>query len=281
MEIFNKINKTKNYLYKIKQKGLSIGFVPTMGALHKGHFSLLQKSKQENDFTACSIFVNPIQFNNKEDLEKYPRDFQSDTKILKEIGCDLLFMPSVEEMYPEPIDTVYDFGNLDKVMEGKYRPGHFNGVAVVVNKLFNIIEPDRAYFGEKDFQQLVIIKHLVKKYNIPVEIVSCPIVRENDGLAISSRNVRLTTEERKAAPYIYQTLLKAKEKAGDISVEELKKWVYFGINKNPLMKLEYFEVVDMETLMPIKKRTDNKNIIACIAVYLNKIRLIDNIILFS
>jgi pantoate--beta-alanine ligase len=193
----------------------------------------------------------------------------------------MVFMPSNDEMYPEPVNTQYDFGQLDKVMEGKHRPGHFNGVAIVVKKLFEIIMPDKTYFGEKDFQQLAIIQYLVKKNNIPVNIVPCPIIRENDGLAMSSRNVRLTPAERKEAPVIFQLLKQAKEKVSSLPVEALGKWIKEEFNKYPLIKLEYFEIVDTETLQPIKKWGECKKIIACVAVHLGKIRLIDNIILIS
>jgi pantoate--beta-alanine ligase len=229
----------------------------------------------------CSIFVNPIQFNNKSDLEKYPRETESDIEKLKKNGCDLLFMPSEEEMYPEPVTTVFDFDQLGKVMEGQYRPGHFNGVAIVVKKLFEIIEPDRAYFGEKDFQQLAIVRHMNKTLDKPVQIVACSTVREQDGLAMSSRNTRLTTGERALAPFIYQVLKGVKNNAGKQSVEELKRWVSNQFDKYPAMRLEYFEIVEMQTLTPIEKWNNSPNIIACIAVYLGNVRLIDNIVLFS
>ena len=281
MRIFEKISETRNFLKTVKAKGFSVGFVPTMGALHRGHLSLIEQSIKENDFTVCSIFVNPIQFNNKSDLKNYPREATTDFQKLKSAGCDMVFMPSNDEMYPEPVNTQYDFGQLDKVMEGKHRPGHFNGVVIVVRKLFEIIKPDKAYFGEKDFQQLAIIQYLVKKNNIPVNIVPCPIIRENDGLAMSSRNVRLTPVERKEAPVIFQLLQQASEKTSSLSVEALRKWVKEEFNKYPSIKLEYFEIVDMETLQPIKKWGECEKIIACVAVHLGKIRLIDNIILFS
>lgn len=281
MRVFEKILETRNFLKTVKARGLSVGFVPTMGALHRGHISLIEQSKKENDFTLCSIFVNPIQFDKKSDLENYPRETSSDFQKLKSSGCDMVFMPSNDEMYHEPVNTQYDFGQLDKVMEGKHRPGHFNGVAIVVRKLFEIIKPDKAYFGEKDFQQLAIIQYLVKKNNIPVDIVPCTIIRENDGLAMSSRNVRLTPAERKEAPVIFQLLQQASEKATSLPVEALCKWIKEEFKKHPLIKLEYFEIVDTETLQPIKKWGECKKIIACLAVHLGKIRLIDNIILFS
>ncbi len=278
MKIINTIKNTKEYLKNIRLQNLSIGFVPTMGALHEGHLELIRKAKRENDFVVCSIFVNPIQFNNREDLEKYPRNLENDISELEKTGCDLLFSPSVKEMYPAPVKTKYDFGDLEKVMEGKHRPGHFNGVAIVVKKLFEIIKPDKSYFGEKDYQQLVIIHALVKKYKIPVEIVPCATVREPDGLAKSSRNKRLTPEERKIAPVIYQILKEVKNKAGKTPINELNKWVEQQINNCKGMKLEYFEIVDKKTLQPIE-RWENKDCIACIALFLGKVRLIDNIIL--
>lgn len=281
MRVFEKISETSDFLKTVKAKGLSVGFVPTMGALHRGHISLIEQSLKENDFTVCSIFVNPIQFNKKSDLENYPRETSSDFQKLKLSGCEMVFMPSNDEMYPEPVNTQYDFGQLDKVMEGKHRPGHFNGVAIVVRKLFEIIKPDKAYFGGKDFQQLAIIQYLVKKNNIPVDIVPCTIIRENDGLAMSSRNVRLTPAERKEAPVIFQLLQQAKEKAPSLPVKELIKWVQNEFIKHPSIELEYFEIVDMETLQPVKEWDECKKIIACVAVHLGKIRLIDNIILIS
>ncbi len=288
MKTFNLIKDIKNHISELKSssdKPTTIGFVPTMGALHKGHISLIEKAKKENDVVVCSIFVNPIQFDNKEDLKKYPRDINEDIKKLEDIGCDILFNPCADEMYPKNKSNCTDeqksvnLGELDKTMEGKYRTGHFDGVAIVVNKLFDIAKPDKAYFGEKDFQQLCIIKYLVKQNNIPVQIIGCSIIREKDGLAISSRNIRLTSEQRNIAPVIYKTLKKAKEKSRYLSVEEIKILVTKEINKNKLLKLEYFEIVDIYSLKSIYKWSDTKKTIACIAVYLEKIRLIDNIIL--
>ncbi|MCX6234842.1 MAG: pantoate--beta-alanine ligase [Bacteroidetes bacterium] len=281
MIISKRINETKVTLDLCRKRGMTIGFVPTMGALHQGHLELVKRAKRENDYMMCSIFVNPIQFNNKSDLEKYPRETESDLEKLKKNGCDLLFMPSEEEMYPEPVTTVFDFGQLDKLMEGQYRPGHFNGVAIVVKKLFEIIEPDRAYFGEKDFQQLAIVRHMNKTLDKPVQIVACPTVREQDGLAMSSRNTRLTPGERALAPFIYQVLQGVKNNAGKQSVAELKSWVSNQFDKYPAMRLEYFAIVEMQTLTPIEKWDNSPNIIACIAVYLGNVRLIDNIVLFS
>ena len=260
-----------------KAEGMQIGFVPTMGALHEGHLSLMQRAKEENDLLAVSVFVNPIQFNNAADLEKYPRDLDRDRKLLEQIGCDVLFAPDVEEMYPEPETTAYDFGPLERVMEGASRKGHFNGVAVVVRKLFGIIGPQKAYFGEKDFQQLAIIQELVRQYKLPVEIVPCPIVREPDGLAMSSRNERLTAEERKIAPEIYRILQAAKAKIDELSPPELKKWVEEQFDKEPEFRLDYFEIADDTYLQPVENWDNNKGIMGFVAVFLGNVRLIDNI----
>ena len=238
MEIFDEIQLLKTKLTELKGQGKSIGFVPTMGALHQGHLSLIEKSNLENDYTVCSIFVNPIQFNNPNDLEKYPRNLDGDIEMLNAQLCDFIFAPTVTEMYPKylPKEEFY-FGYLEEVMEGKFRPGHFYGVAVVVKRLFDIVEPNKAYFGIKDFQQLTIIRELVRYSQLPIEIVACPIIREADGLAMSSRNVRLSKEQRQAAPFIYQTLLKVKKKATELPIEELKAWTISQINLNPCMKV--------------------------------------------
>ncbi|NVO01149.1 MAG: pantoate--beta-alanine ligase [Bacteroidetes bacterium] len=280
MKIFKSILLLNNFLNEIRSQNKTIGFVPTMGALHSGHLSLLKKSKSENDFTICSIFVNPKQFNNKEDLEKYPRNIEDDIEILKTVNCDILFCPSEEEMYPEKNDEIFDLGGLDKVMEGKYRPGHFNGVAIVVKRFFDIIMPNQAYFGEKDFQQMRIIQHIVGFNKMPIQIVPAPIERENDGLAMSSRNVRLNQEERKIAPKIYQTLLNAKEMAINCTFSEVINYVNREIASIKPFKLEYFEIVNIQNLKSVEDFSEKKNCIACIAVYLGDVRLIDNIILF-
>ena len=260
--------------------GKSIGFVPTMGALHQGHLDLVRRAREENDICGCSIFVNPIQFNNPEDLVKYPRTLADDLKLLEKAGCDLVFAPSVEEMYPEPVTKKFDFGGLERVMEGEHRPGHFNGVAVVVEKLFDIFGPDRAYFGEKDFQQLRIIQSLVKMENIPVEIVSCHTVREADGLAMSSRNRRLSAEERDIAPVIYQTLLHAKDLANKTPVSEVKK-IATSMLESKGFRVDYFEISDTESLQPVETWEGAPGVIACVAAFLGSVRLIDNMILFA
>lgn len=276
MRIFKSIPETTSWIKEQKSGGKSIGFVPTMGALHEGHLSLLRYSKADNDITVCSIFVNPIQFNNKNDLDKYPRTMETDTGMLEELGCDLLFAPTPEEMYPEPVNKTYDFGMLDKVMEGAFRPGHFNGVAIVVKKLFDIITPDRAYFGEKDFQQLCIIQELVRIEKLDVEIIPCPTLREDDGLAMSSRNTRLTPGQRKIADIIYKTLTGIKERQNDHTVKELKEWAVTEINAQQEMKLEYIDIVDSRTLMPLDRIIDRTNTRVCVAAFLGNVRLIDN-----
>ena len=225
MKIFSKISETTSFIKQLKDDGKTVGFVPTMGALHQGHLQLMRRAKLENDILVVSILVKTIQFNNKSDLETYPRVFEKDIKLLEEVNADILFSPSEQEMYPEPVNKEYDFGALGNVMEGANRPGHFNGVAIVVSKLFDICIPHKAYFGEKDFQQLAIINKLVKIENTNVEIVPCEIVREHDGLAMSSRNARLSENQRQLAPFIYETLKKAQNFAGDKSVEQLKNWV--------------------------------------------------------
>jgi pantoate--beta-alanine ligase len=273
---FNTIKELKEEIQKLRETGAKIGFVPTMGALHNGHGSLVKKAKEENDVVICSIFVNPTQFNDKNDLAKYPRTIEEDKRLLIENNCDILFIPSVEEMYPAPDSRIFDFGNLDKVMEGEHRPGHFNGVAQVVSKFFEIIQPDKAYFGQKDFQQLAIIKALVKQLKFAVSIIPCPIVREKDGLAMSSRNRLLAPEERENAPYIYQTLLKAKELAKTKPVEHVKEFVKNEIDKNSLMQLEYFEIISSESLQSVQNDRQEERT-ACIAVKMSNIRLIDNI----
>ena len=279
MEIYNQIQPLKNHLAKIKTENKRIGFVPTMGALHKGHITLINKSVAETDITVASIFVNPNQFNNISDLNKYPRTLDADLQMLREAGCSIVFVPEVSEMYPVPDTRTFQFGILDEVMEGKFRPGHFNGVAQIVSKLFDIVEPDYAYFGEKDFQQLAVIKKMVTDYMpyLKTTIIGCPIVRESDGLAMSSRNMRLNPEQRNRAGFISEILLKAKEMAKNNSVVQVKEFVITSITTDAHFSLEYFEIVNTETFLPVDKFTFNRNIIACIAVIIGDIRLIDNI----
>jgi len=241
MKIFENINTSRDYVQSIKNQKLSLGFVPTMGALHEGHLSLVRKAKSENNCLAISIFVNPIQFNNPSDLRNYPRTVQADLELLKNIltDRDFVFIPSVSDMYPQPVKTQYDFGSLAQVMEGSARPGHFNGVGVVINRLYRIIEPDTMYFGEKDFQQLAIIRRLTAIEQLPVKIVPCPIIREADGLAMSSRNVRLTPDHRQAAPAIFATLSAAMEKIPVSTPNQLRQFITTNINQTGLLCVEY------------------------------------------
>lgn len=274
--VVDKISDLKTMLQGFRSEGKSIGFVPTMGALHKGHVSLVERSVAENDITVVSIFVNPTQFNDKNDLKNYPRMPEKDIAMLEAAGVNLVFMPTESEIYPEPDTRVFDFGMLDKVMEGKFRPGHFNGVAQVVSKLFDIVEPHRAYFGQKDYQQLAIIRAMVRMLGFRIEIVGCPIVREPDGLAMSSRNLLLTPEHRKSAPLIYQTLAEARNKTNEFSVKEMIDWVVKAINSDPNLKVEYFELVDADSLLPVQGWDHPNGIVGCIAVWAGNIRLIDN-----
>lgn len=281
MEIFLTVSDLTKYLTHYRDREQSIGFVPTMGALHNGHLSLIREAKNENGLVVCSIFVNPIQFNNPDDLRNYPRVLDKDIQKLKDVDCDVLFAPSEQEVFPEPVKETFDFGDLDKVMEGKFRPGHFNGVAVVVKRLFEIIKPTRAYFGLKDYQQLLIIHRMTKEINLPVEIVPCPIIREENGLAMSSRNERLSQSERKQAAIIYETLKMVKIRSGFSTIKETLNYVDQQFKKNKNFRLEYFEIVDMYTLKPLQTWTESNTSIACIALWLGQVRLIDNMILFS
>lgn len=260
-----------------KQQSKKVGFVPTMGALHAGHLSLVAEAKNTCNYVVTSIFVNPTQFNNLDDLKHYPRTIEKDCEMLELHGVDAVFIPSVEEVYPEEDKRLFDFGALDKVMEGEHRPGHFNGVAQVVSKLFDMVTPDQAFFGEKDFQQLAIIKAMVKQLKLDVEIVPCPIVREEDGLAMSSRNERLTEEHRSVAPLIAQVLLDSKLKSQKLSVAELKKSVANAIAAEPLLELEYFDIANALTLESSRSWDDEGDKVGCIAVFAGDIRLIDNI----
>ncbi len=264
-----------------RQKNQKIGFVPTMGALHAGHLSLVSRAISENQKVVVSIFVNPTQFDNKEDLKKYPKTLEADINILSTISKDLvIFAPSVKDMYTKTVATKsYQFNGLDKVMEGAFRDDHFNGVGTIVEALLNLVQPDRAYFGEKDFQQLQIIKKMVELHKIPVEIIGCPIVRESSGLAMSSRNERLSKLVRKEASFIYKILEQAKVKFGTNSAKYVKDWVTAQFQTNAYLKLEYFEIADVRTLKSIDKKIKNKKYRAFIAVYADGIRLIDNIAL--
>lgn len=279
MEIINSVKELKDKLYILKSQKRSIGLVPTMGALHKGHISLVEKCSKENDITVVSIFVNPTQFNDKKDLERYPRTLEADCKLLGNIKVDIVFAPSVEEIYPEPDTRTFSYPPTDTVMEGKYRPGHFNGVCQIVSKLFDFVEPDKAYFGEKDFQQVAVIKAMVKDKKYSIEIIQCPIIRENDGLALSSRNALLTSQERLIAVNISKVLKNSIEYSLRHSLNETREWVINQINSTEGLKIEYYEIVDGETLNSIDKWEDSNYIVGCITVFCGStpIRLIDNI----
>lgn len=279
MEIINSVKELKDKLYIHKSQKRSIGLVPTMGALHKGHISLVEKCSKENDITVVSIFVNPTQFNDKKDLERYPRTLEADCKLLGNIKVDIVFAPSVEEIYPEPDTRTFSYPPTDTVMEGKYRPGHFNGVCQIVSKLFDFVEPDKAYFGEKDFQQVAVIKAMVKDKKYSIEIIQCPIIRENDGLALSSRNALLTSQERLIAVNISKVLKNSIEYSLSHSLNETREWVINQINSIEGLKIEYYEIVDGETLECIENWEDSNYIVGCITVFCGStpIRLIDNI----
>lgn len=276
MEIISEISRLQKRIKSFRTEGREIGLVPTMGALHMGHLSLVEAALGEGDIVVVSIFVNPTQFNDPADLERYPRDIEKDLDFLKKYPVDLVFIPSAEEMYPVPDTRIFDLSPLDTVMEGKHRPGHFNGVAQIVSKLFDVIEPDKAYFGEKDFQQLAIIRKLVNILDLDIRIISCPIIREDDGLAMSSRNQLLTSEERSAAPLINEALIEAVSLKKTYNPARLCKYITTKLNAHPLLQVEYFEIVDAYSLKSVSYWEESENIIACIAVQLEKIRLIDN-----
>lgn len=280
MKIINSRAELSRIITGLKTDGKTIGLVPTMGALHQGHLSLVRQAVAANDFTVATIFVNPTQFNNPNDLVSYPRTLDNDVLMLEEAGCSLLFAPSTDEIYTqEELEKpfLFDFKGLDHVMEGKFRPNHFNGVVQIVSKLFEMVKPDRAYFGEKDFQQLAIIRLMTKSYNMPVEIIACPIVREKSGLAMSSRNMLLTDEQRTIAAHIYAVLDEGKQFMPNTPVAELKECSIAAIERKPELKVEYFDIVNGETLQSIEKWDDADYIVGCITVFCSKIRLIDNI----
>jgi pantoate--beta-alanine ligase len=278
MNIFYKKSNLIAYLLAQKKEGKQVGFVATMGAFHKGHISLLKKCQEENDISIVSIFVNPTQFGNSEDLIKYPKNLDQDSSLLKNAKCDVLFAPSVEEIYSKNIRSQsFNFDGLEHEMEGKFRTGHFDGVGTVVKILFEIIEPNNAYFGQKDFQQLQVIKKMVEKQQLPVKVKGCKIYREEDGLAMSSRNERLTKEQRDAAPYIYKILKKAKKKFKEERGEKISSWVQKKFKKHPLLSLEYFTIADEKTLKSSNKKKKKTKYRAFIAIFAGEIRLIDNI----
>lgn len=279
MLIFTKINDLTGFLERERTAGKTIGFVPTMGALHPGHTSLIERSKKQCDVTVCSIFVNPTQFNDPKDLERYPRMPQKDIHLLEEAGCHAVFLPSSEEIYPNPGKEVFDFGYLNDTLEGKHRPGHFNGVAQVVKRFFQIIEPDAAFFGSKDYQQVMIIRALVAQMQSKIEIIACPILREADGLAMSSRNALLNVEERNVASSIPKIMKKANGLLQTVGLEAAKSFVDNETAANPLMKLDYYEVCQAADLKIVSKLESGKDYVAVIACFVGRIRLIDNLAL--
>lgn len=275
MLLIETISDLQNKLEQAHRTHQTIGLVPTMGALHEGHLSLIKRARKENDLCVVSVFVNPTQFNNAEDLEKYPRTLEQDLQLVSDYA-DIVFAPSVEEVYRVPATEQYDFGPVAEVMEGPARPGHFNGVGIIVKRLFDWVQPTRAYFGEKDFQQIAVIKTLVRQCGLNLQIVPCPIVREASGLALSSRNRRLTEEERTTAANIYR-ILKASTQLKTTNTQEIRKFVEEEINKYDLFRLEYYEIVDDETLQPVADLNDSHGVVGCITVWANQVRLIDNI----
>ncbi|MBR1543712.1 MAG: pantoate--beta-alanine ligase [Muribaculaceae bacterium] len=277
MKIISKVNDLKQSLSALREGGKSVGLVPTMGALHEGHQSLVERARRENDIVVVSVFLNPTQFNNAEDLKTYPRTAEADAALLERCGVDIAFMPTVEDIYPEPDTRVFHLGPVAEVMEGAMRPGHFNGVCQIVSKLFMFVEPTRAYFGEKDFQQIAVIKAMVAQLGMSLEIVECPCIREADGLAKSSRNVRLTPLVRKVAPAIYRTLKESLVFAEDHSVEQTHDWVVATINAYPEMEVEYFMICDGDTLQPVESWEASSHVVGCITVYCGDVREIDNI----
>jgi len=275
MILIETIEKLKEVLFRIKSNGKTIGLIPTMGALHDGHISLIKKAKGENQIVVVSIFVNPVQFNNPKDLEKYPRDLEKDL-LLIEGFTDIVFAPSEKEIFPTIPEEKYDFGELDKILEGASRPGHFNGVATIVKRLFDYVQPDKAYFGEKDFQQLAVIRELVKQHKIDVAIVSCPVVRESNGLAMSSRNQLLSFAKRNIASKIYNIIKKSKDLA-EPSVKKITDLALAEIKKLDPITLDYLVVVDEETLQPVESLDDAKGVVVCVAFTIGDVRLIDMI----
>ena len=277
MKVLAEIGKISSVITSLKSSDKRIGFVPTMGALHEGHLSLIRASRASNDVTVVSIFVNPTQFDKKEDFLKYPKSLDKDLELLKQAGCDLVFTPASKNLYPkDAVSATFDFGGIEKEMEGKFRDNHFNGVATIVKKLFEIVQPNNAYFGEKDFQQLQIIKNLTIQLGLPTEVHGCPIYREKDGLAMSSRNVRLTPLQRDAAPFVHKILKEVKIRFENHTVSETKDWVAQQFQTQPLLDLEYFEITDEDTLQSASSKNTNQKQRAFIAVFAGAIRLIDN-----
>lgn len=279
MLVCTSILELKNHIKKARQEGKTIGFVPTMGALHNGHISLIDRAKAESDIVVCSVFVNPTQFNNTQDLAVYPRTLEADCAMLTLAYCDFVFAPSVAEMYPEPHQIKFDFGNLEYVMEGKFRPGHFNGVGVVVSKLFNIVMPDIAFFGQKDIQQCAVINRLIIDLSFQIKLVICETEREIDGLAMSSRNRNLSVEQRQIAPNLYKNMKDCRQLLEEGKpVNEVKNYLQNALKQINGIELEYFEIVDRTSLESIETYIPNKSAM-CIAAFLGKTRLIDNILI--
>ena len=278
MKVLRTVGELRSAMDAARNAGQTIGLVPTMGALHAGHMSLVDTARHQNDIVVASVFVNPTQFNNPNDLSTYPRTEEADCALLDEHGADYAFIPSVEEMYPEPDTRVFDLGEVAAVMEGVMRPGHFNGVAQVVSKLFDMVRPTRAYFGEKDFQQIAVIRKMVQLEGFDLEIVACPIKREADGLALSSRNVRLTPEGRKQAPAIHRILEQSLSLAATKSPDELKHWVKEQIDAVPGLETEYYEIADALTMQPVQNWDSPNGTVGCVTVYCGDVRLIDNIL---
>lgn len=278
MKVLRTVGELRQAMESHRNAGQTIGLVPTMGALHAGHLSLMERSCRDNDITVASIFVNPTQFNNATDLKTYPRTEEKDCALLEKASVDYAFVPSVEEIYPEPDTRVFDLGAVAEVMEGAMRPGHFNGVAQIVSRLFSYVNPTRAYFGEKDFQQIAVIRRMAQLEGFDFEIIACPIVREADGLALSSRNVRLTPEQRQIAPAIHRTLARSLDLARDKSVGEVKQWVKEEIDRQSFMTTEYYEIVNPLTMQPTDSwMTPDGPAVGCVTVYCGDVRLIDNI----
>lgn len=284
MNVFNTVSTLKEFVNNCKFSKKTIGFVPTMGALHEGHLTLIRQSKQENDITICSIFVNPIQFNNAIDLKHYPVKYEEDKKNLESEGCDILFLPSVEEMYPTGVNDNniigFNFGEIEKQLEGAFRPGHFNGVGIVVSKLFHMVNPDKAYFGLKDLQQFLIIRKMTNDLSFNIDVIGVPTVREKDGLAMSSRNLRLAKDERVIAPFIYEVISEMKNKLSHSqSPKEVLDWGIYSFQENPSFHLEYLEIVDTNNLKPVDDYIKPASYAIVIAAHLGKVRLIDNLLI--
>ncbi|MBQ7211733.1 MAG: pantoate--beta-alanine ligase [Muribaculaceae bacterium] len=277
MKVIRTVSELRSTVEKARAKGLTIGLVPTMGALHAGHISLVDRARSENDVVVVSVFVNPTQFNNANDLATYPRTEEADCAKLEASGADIAFIPTVKEVYPEPDTRQFDLGKVAEVMEGAMRPGHFNGVAQIVSKLFAYSQPTRAYFGEKDFQQIAVIRRMAEIEGFDLEIVACPIMREPDGLAMSSRNVRLTPHQREVAPNIARILRESLEYAASNSLTATKQWVVDRINAYEEMEVEYYEIVDASTMQPVSHWADTESAVGCVTVWLGDVRLIDNI----